>query len=167
MAQFVAPMEMLPYGAEAAQHYGRLRAFLEKKGTPIGSLDMLIAAHVLSINCILVTNNENEFRRIPTLKIDNWIKWSLKRFRISPNKLPRRNLLSAHGQDQNRRRVLFCRNGDADIPQRSQVSEGHLGTLVSPVDVEPVSAVGYGYRGAGGPFRRRPDMPFPARPLGG
>lgn len=74
LAQFLAPMEMLPYGAEAAQQYGRLRAFLEKKGTPIGSLDMLIAAHVLSVNCILVTNNENEFCRIPNLKIENWVK---------------------------------------------------------------------------------------------
>ena len=74
LAQFLAPMEILSYGDEAAQQYGRLRALLEKQGTPIGSLDMLIAAHALSIDCILVTNNEKEFGRVPNLKIDNWAK---------------------------------------------------------------------------------------------
>jgi len=74
LAQFIAPLEILSYGDEAAQYYGPLRAHLEKQGTPIGSLDMLIAAHTLSIDCILVTNNEKEFNRIPKLKIDNWVK---------------------------------------------------------------------------------------------
>ena len=58
----------------AAQEYGKTPAYLEKQGAPIGSMDMLIAAHALSLNCILVTNNEREFRRIPTLKIENWAK---------------------------------------------------------------------------------------------
>ena len=58
----------------AAQEYGKVRVYLEKQGTPIGSMDMLIAAHALSLNCILVTNNESEFRRIPALKIENWAK---------------------------------------------------------------------------------------------
>ena len=74
LAQFIAPLEILSYGDEAAQYYGLLRTHLEKQGTPIGSLDMLIAAHTLSIDCILVTNNEKEFNRIPKLKIDNWVK---------------------------------------------------------------------------------------------
>ncbi len=74
LTQFVAPLEILPYGDDAAQYYGDLRVHLEKQGTPIGSLDMLIAAHALSIDCILVTNNEKEFSRIPNLKIDNWAK---------------------------------------------------------------------------------------------
>jgi len=74
LAQFLAPMEILSYDDEAAQKYGRLRSFLEKQGTPIGSLDMLIAAHALSIDCILVTNNEKEFNRVPNLNIDNWVK---------------------------------------------------------------------------------------------
>ena len=74
LIQFVAPLEILPYGDEAAHCYGDLRAQLEKQGTPIGSLDMLIAAHALSINCTLVTNNEKEFVRIQNLKIDNWVK---------------------------------------------------------------------------------------------
>jgi tRNA(fMet)-specific endonuclease VapC len=74
LIQFIAPLEILPYNDEAAHYYGPLRAHLEKQGTPIGSLDMLIAAHALSINCTLVTNNEKEFTRIPNLKINNWVK---------------------------------------------------------------------------------------------
>jgi len=74
LTQFIAPLEILPYGDEAARYYGYLRTHLEKVGTPIGSLDMLIAAHALSIACTLVTNNEKEFTRIPNLKIDNWVK---------------------------------------------------------------------------------------------
>jgi tRNA(fMet)-specific endonuclease VapC len=74
LIQFIAPLEILSYGGEAAQYYGELRIHLEKQGTPIGSLDMLIAAHALSIDCTLITNNEKEFIRIPNLKIDNWAK---------------------------------------------------------------------------------------------
>ena len=74
LAQFLAPMEILPYGDEAAEHYGRVRFYLEKKGTPIGSLDMLIAAHALSADCVLITNNVKEFERVPNLKINNWVK---------------------------------------------------------------------------------------------
>ena len=74
LAQFIAPLEILPYGDDAAQYYGTLRAHLEKQGMPIGSLDMLIAAHALSTDCTLVTNNEKEFVRIPKLKIENWVK---------------------------------------------------------------------------------------------
>ena len=72
LAQFAAPLEIIPYGDEAALQYGNLRSHLEKRGTPIGSLDMLIAAHALSMNCILVTNNEKEFIRVPNLKVENW-----------------------------------------------------------------------------------------------
>ena len=74
LMQFIAPLEILPYGDEASQYYGELRAYLEKQGTPVGSLDILIAAHALSISCTLVTNNEKEFIRIPDLKIENWVK---------------------------------------------------------------------------------------------
>jgi len=73
LTQFVAPLEILPFGGEAAQYYGDLRAHLEKQGTPNGSLDMLIAAHALSIESTLVTNNEKEFNRVPSLKIENWV----------------------------------------------------------------------------------------------
>ena len=74
LAEFLAPIEIIPYDDMAAQQYGELRADLERKGTPIGSLDMLIAAHALSLKCVLVTNNEIEFRRVPGLKVENWAK---------------------------------------------------------------------------------------------
>ena len=74
LTQFVAPLDILPYGDEAAQYYGELRAHLEKQGTPIGSLDMLIAAHALSISGTLITNNEKEFNRVPNLNIENWVR---------------------------------------------------------------------------------------------
>ncbi|MBW1695340.1 MAG: type II toxin-antitoxin system VapC family toxin [Deltaproteobacteria bacterium] len=74
LAQFVAPLEIFAYTDGAAYHYGNLRSHLEKKGTLIGSLDMLIAAHALCLDCTLVTNNEKEFIRVPTLKIENWLK---------------------------------------------------------------------------------------------
>ena len=59
LAQFVAPLEILPYGDEAAQHYGAIRAQLEKKGTPIGSLDMLIAAP-RAFNCLHPGHQQQE-----------------------------------------------------------------------------------------------------------
>ena len=74
LTQFVAPLEILPYGDEAAQCHGDIRFHLEKQGTPIGALDMLIAAHALSLSCTLVTNNEKEFIRVPSLKIANWVR---------------------------------------------------------------------------------------------
>ena len=74
IVEFLAPLEILPCDDMAAQEYGKVRAYLEKQGTPVGSMDMLIAAHALSLNCILVTNNEREFRLIPNLKIQNWAK---------------------------------------------------------------------------------------------
>jgi tRNA(fMet)-specific endonuclease VapC len=72
LAQFMAPIEIYAYDDVAAQHYGKIRANLEKQGTPIGSLDMLIAAHALSIDSVLITNNESEFKRVSNLKIGNW-----------------------------------------------------------------------------------------------
>lgn len=74
IVEFLAPLEILPYDDMAAQEYGKVRVYLEKQGTPIRSMDMLIAAHALSLNCILVTNNESEFHHIPALKIENWAK---------------------------------------------------------------------------------------------
>lgn len=73
LVQFITPLEIAPYDDLAAKHYGEIRCSLEKQGRIIGSLDLLIAAHALSINAKLVTNNEKEFSRIPGLKIENWI----------------------------------------------------------------------------------------------
>ncbi|MBI5198368.1 MAG: type II toxin-antitoxin system VapC family toxin [Nitrospirae bacterium] len=74
LTEFLAPIEVLSYNDMAARRYGGLRADLERQGTPLGSLDMLIAAHALSLGSVLVTNNESEFRRVPGLKVENWTK---------------------------------------------------------------------------------------------
>jgi tRNA(fMet)-specific endonuclease VapC len=73
LADFLLPLEIDDFGAAAADVYGRVRAGLEKAGTPIGPLDTQIGAHALSLGAVLVTNNVREFRRIPGLKIENWI----------------------------------------------------------------------------------------------
>lgn len=70
---FLLPLTLWEFDRSAATIYGNLRASLEKKGTPIGSLDTLIAAHALSLQVILVTNNLKEFSRIPNLKLENWV----------------------------------------------------------------------------------------------
>ena len=72
LAQFMAPIDIYAYDDVAAQHYGKIRARLEKQGTPIGALDMLIAAHALALDSVLITNNESEFKRVSKLKIENW-----------------------------------------------------------------------------------------------
>jgi tRNA(fMet)-specific endonuclease VapC len=74
LAQFMAPIEIPAYDDAAAQHYGEIRDYLGRQGTPIGSLDMLIAAHALSLNAVLITNNEREFKKVSNLKIENWTK---------------------------------------------------------------------------------------------
>jgi len=56
------------------QHYANVRAHLERLGTPIGPNDTLIAAHALALDCTLVTDNETEFRRVPGLKVENWLR---------------------------------------------------------------------------------------------
>lgn len=66
-------MQQPAFDSAAGNAYGRVRADLELKGTPIGPLDTLIAAHALSLDLTLVTNNVREFQRIPALRIENWI----------------------------------------------------------------------------------------------
>jgi len=73
LMEFLLPIEIMPFDDNAAKEYGEIRAVLDKLGTPIGPLDNLIAAHAKALNCILVTNNENEFKRIENLKIENWV----------------------------------------------------------------------------------------------
>ncbi len=74
---FCSRLEVLPYGAKAAQHYGDIRAALEKQGQPIGVNDLHIAGHARSEGLILVTNNLAEFIRVPSLEVENWIHSSL------------------------------------------------------------------------------------------
>ena len=71
---FCSRLEVLPYGLKAAQHYGAIRAALEKLGQPIGVNDMHIAAHARSEGLVLVTNNMGEFARVPALETENWVK---------------------------------------------------------------------------------------------
>lgn len=73
LAQFLLPLEIVNFDHAAATIYGDIRARLEKQGTPIGSLDTLIAAHALSLQVILITNNIKEFSRVPNLKSENWV----------------------------------------------------------------------------------------------
>lgn len=73
LKNFLIPFEIFKFDFNSAIFYGKIRNELEKGGTPIGSLDMLIAAHALSLNHILVTNNEKEFSRVKDLKIENWV----------------------------------------------------------------------------------------------
>jgi len=71
--QFILPIEILDFNVDAVIAYSEIRAYLERKGTPIGPLDTLIGSHAKSLQVRLVTNNENEFKRIPGLEIENWL----------------------------------------------------------------------------------------------
>lgn len=70
--EFIIPLEIAPFDEEAAQAYGNIRATLEKAGTPVGAMDMLIAAQALSGGLTLVTHNTREFSRIPALTVIDW-----------------------------------------------------------------------------------------------
>lgn len=71
--EFVLPLEIAGFDREAARVYGRVRATPEKKGTPIGSLDVMIGAHALSLGVTLATNNTREFSRIKGLTVVDWL----------------------------------------------------------------------------------------------
>ena len=71
---FCSRLAVVPYGPKAAQHYGAIRAALEKIGQPIGVNDMHIAAHARSEGLVLVTNNMSEFARVPALQAENWVQ---------------------------------------------------------------------------------------------
>lgn len=71
---FCSRLVVLPYAEKAAQHYGNIRAALEKIGQPIGVNDLHIAAHARSDGLILVTNNTKEFVKVPALQLENWVE---------------------------------------------------------------------------------------------
>lgn len=73
LEHFLKPFDILEYDIKASAAYGKIRADLEKRGQIIGGLDMMIAAHALSCNMTLVTNNTKEFKRVKELRIDNWV----------------------------------------------------------------------------------------------
>ena len=70
---FASRLEVLPYTSRASQHYGAIRAILERAGRPIGVNDLHIAAHARSEGLTLVTNNLAEFERVPGLLTENWV----------------------------------------------------------------------------------------------
>ncbi len=71
----LSAIEILPLEEPADQRYSELRATLEKRGELIGPNDMLIAAHALMLDCVVVTANEREFSRVPKLRVENWLRY--------------------------------------------------------------------------------------------
>ncbi len=74
LQQFLIPLDILSFDYLAAEMYGQIRAELEAKGQVIGTLDMMIGAHALAAQAVLVSNNLKEFSRIKGLKVENWAK---------------------------------------------------------------------------------------------
>jgi len=73
LEQFLLPMEIADFDMHASVTYGLVRAALEQAGSMNGSMDLLIGAHALSLDLILVTNNTGEFKRIPNLIVEDWM----------------------------------------------------------------------------------------------
>ena len=73
LKDFLDYVAVLNWPFDACRIYGRLRAELQKKGTPVGAMDLLIAAHAVLLDAVLVTSNKKEFQRIPNLKIEDWL----------------------------------------------------------------------------------------------
>ena len=73
--EFLLRVAILPWDSDAARQYGQLRATLEREGQPMGNLDVMIAAHALAVNAVLITN-DHAFVRIKKLKIEDWTKVS-------------------------------------------------------------------------------------------
>lgn len=71
---FVSPFKIIDFKPNDAENFGLIRAYLEKKGTPIGPYDMEIAAQAMTNNLIVVTNNVGEFERVPWIKVEDWTK---------------------------------------------------------------------------------------------
>ena len=73
-AEVMQRIDVLPLDTTVVAHYAAIRNALERQGTPIGPNDTLIAAHALSIGAVLVTDNDDEFRRVPGLQVENWLR---------------------------------------------------------------------------------------------
>ena len=70
---FIRLVQVMPFDENAAQAAGELKQFLREQGTPIGDMDLLIAAHGLSLQASVVTNNTKEFSRVPNLTLEDWL----------------------------------------------------------------------------------------------
>lgn len=73
LERILAALDILPLEAPVDAHYARIRAALERAGTPIGPNDLFIAAHALAHDCVLVSDNVREFERVPGLPVENWL----------------------------------------------------------------------------------------------
>ncbi len=82
LSLFLSPLTILEFQASAAEEYGKVRAELESKGTPIGPMDLLIVGHARSEGLILVTNNTREFCRVEGLVVEDWTKEQAGEIRI-------------------------------------------------------------------------------------
>lgn len=69
---WLAGFDVRPWPVDAAHHYAQLRAALERAGQPVGGMDMLIAAHALAEDSVVITNNAREFLRVPGLAVEEW-----------------------------------------------------------------------------------------------
>jgi tRNA(fMet)-specific endonuclease VapC len=69
---WLAGFDVRDWSSDASHHYAQLRAALEKAGKPIGGMDMMIAAHAMAEDSVLVTNNAREFHRVPGLAVEEW-----------------------------------------------------------------------------------------------
>lgn len=74
LSLFLSPLTILEFQTSAAEEYGKVRAELERKGMPIGPMDLLIAGHARSEGLILVTNNTREFCRVERLVVEDWTR---------------------------------------------------------------------------------------------
>ena len=70
---FLDRIAVMPWDAQAADHFAKLRALLERGGTPIGIFDTMIAGHALALKATLVTNNQKHFQKVKALKLENWL----------------------------------------------------------------------------------------------
>lgn len=69
---WLAGFEVLPWPVDAAHHYAKIRSELERAGRPIGGMDLLIAAHAMAEDSVVITNNAREFHRVPRLAVEEW-----------------------------------------------------------------------------------------------
>ena len=72
--QLLEAIEILALEQQADRHYGEIRSQLEKAGNVIGGNDLLIAAHALAVDAVLVTDNVREFKRVKGLRVENWLR---------------------------------------------------------------------------------------------
>ena len=74
LEDFFGAVEILPFGSKAARTFGLIREHLERRGMIMGPFDLLIAAHAITEDMVLVTNNTREFSRVPTLALEDWLQ---------------------------------------------------------------------------------------------